>query len=114
MNEKLTVIIFAATVLLTSCGVPKEVMQKIKAEIKKLQKTFPDVKSERMEFDLAKIFHSNLRELGFGRFNVDDVGMWRWMSMNYFKEETFWRRGKSDFDKRDSDRYDCYNVFIYF
>jgi hypothetical protein len=79
----------------------EEVIQNIKAEIKKLQKMFPDVKSERLEFDLAKIFHSNLKRLGFGRFHVDDVGMWRWMSMQYFKEETFWRRGKSDFDKRD-------------
>lgn len=79
----------------------EEVMQKIKTEIKKLQKTFPDVKPERLEFDLAKIFHSNFRELGFGRFHVDDAGMCRWMSMNYFKEETFWRRGKSDFDKTD-------------
>lgn len=79
----------------------EEVMQKIKLEIEELQKSYSEVKSERLEFDLAKIFHSNLRVLGFGRFHIDDVGMWRWMSMNYFKEETFWRRGKSDFDKRD-------------
>lgn len=79
----------------------EEVMQNIKAEIKKLQITFPEVKSERLEFDLAKIFHSNLKELGFGRFHVDDVGMWRWMSMQYFKEETFWRRGKVEFERTE-------------
>lgn len=79
----------------------EEVLLNIKAEIKKLQKEFPEAKPERLEFDLAKIFHSNLIQLGFGRFHVDDVGMWRWMSMQYFKEETFWRRGKSDFNKTE-------------
>lgn len=79
----------------------EKVLRSIKNEIKQLQKKYPEVKPERLEFDLAKIFHSNLKQLGFGRFHVDDVGMWRWMSMNYFKEETFWRRGKVDFDKGD-------------
>ncbi len=79
----------------------EEVIQTIKSEIEKLQKAFPDAKPERLEFDLAKIFHSNLLRMGFGRFHVDDVGMWRWMSMQYFKEETFWRRAKTDFEKRD-------------
>lgn len=79
----------------------ENVLKNIKEEIKQLQKKHPDVKPERLEFDLAIIFHSNLRKLGFGRFHVDDTGMWRWMSMNYFKEETFWRRGKTDFDKKD-------------
>lgn len=82
----------------------EKVLQNIKDEIKKLQKAFPEARPERLEFDLAKIFHSNLRQLGFGRFHVDDTGMWRWMSMNFFKEETFWRRGKSDFDKKDFPR----------
>ena len=79
----------------------EKVLKNIKDEIRLLQNKFPDAKPERLEFDLAKIFHSNLKQLGFGRFHVDDVGMWRWMSMNYFKEETFWRRAKSDFEKRD-------------
>ncbi len=79
----------------------EKMLQKIKSEIKQLQKQFSDAKAERLEFDLAKIFHSNLREIGFGRFHVDDIGMWRWMSMNYFKEETFWRRGLSDLDKKE-------------
>lgn len=76
-------------------------LKTIKEEIKQLQKKYPEIKPERLEFDLAKIFHSNLKQLGFGRFQVDDTGMWRWMSMNYFKEETFWRRAKTDFDKGD-------------
>jgi hypothetical protein len=79
----------------------EKILRNIKDEIKQLQKKFSDVKPERLEFDLAKIFHSNLRQIGFGRFHVDDVGMWRWMSMNYFKEETFWRRAKADFEKGD-------------
>jgi len=77
------------------------ILKNIKDEIKQLQKKYPDVKPERLEFDLAIIFHSNLKKLGYGRFHTTDIGMWRWMSMNYFKEETFWRRGKADFDKND-------------
>ncbi len=79
----------------------EKVLKNIKEEIKQLQKKYSEINPERLEFDLAKIFHSNLKQIGFGRFQIYDTGMWRWMSMNYFKEETFWRRAKADFDKGD-------------
>jgi len=79
----------------------EKILKNIKEEIIQLQKKYPIAKPERLEFDLAIIFHSNLRKLEFGRYHIDDTDMWRWMSMNYFKEEAFWRRGKADFDKGD-------------
>lgn len=79
----------------------ERVLKNIKEEIKQLQKKYSDIKPERLEFDLAKIFHANLKQLGFGRFLVNDVGIWRWVSMQYFKEETFWRRGKADFQRNE-------------
>src|SRR5688572_18400756 len=41
----------------------QKVLQNIKADIKSLQEKYSDVKPERLEFDLAKIFHYNLSQL---------------------------------------------------
>lgn len=71
-----------------------EVIEKIKAEIEKLKKENQNIDKDRLEFDLAIIFHSNLKNLNWGRWLLDDHNMWRWLSMNYFLKEVLWRRGE--------------------
>ena len=73
--------------------------EKIKSQIEDLKKKYPDIKGERLEFDLAIIFHSNLKNIHWGRYMLDEYNTWRWLSMNYFKDEAFWRR-REDFKKR--------------
>jgi hypothetical protein len=70
------------------------VMERIKLEIEALKSTYKGVDKDRLEFDLAIIFHSNLKSLKWGRWLLDDYNMWRWLSMNYFLKETLWRRGE--------------------
>jgi hypothetical protein len=76
------------------------VIEKIKSDIEKLKKENPGIDTERLEFDLAYIFHSNLKNLNWGRHLLNDFGMWRWLSMNYFLKEVFWRRGKKEMKKK--------------
>lgn len=71
-----------------------EVIDKIKFEIEKLKAENKNVDKDRLEFDLAIIFHSNLKKLNWGRWLLNDYGMWRWLSMNYFLKEVLWRRGE--------------------
>ena len=70
------------------------VIEKIKEQIEKLKKENQNVDKDRLEFDLAIIFHSNLKKLNWGRWLLDDYNMWRWLSMNYFLKEVLWRRGE--------------------
>src|SRR5690606_22343072 len=70
-----------------------------KGEIEKLKKNSLRIDKERLEFDLAIIFHSNLKKLKWGRWLLDDYGMWRWLSMNYFLKEVLWRRGEEKKEK---------------
>ena len=82
-----------------------EVVENIKEEIEKLKKKSLGIDKERLEFDLAIIFHSNLKKLKWGRWLLDDYSMWRWLSMNYFLKEVLWRRGEEKKQKslvRDS------------
>ena len=71
-----------------------KVIEKIKEEIEQLKGDAKNVDKDRLEFDLAIIFHSNLKKLNWGRWLLDDYNMWRWLSMNYFLKEVFWRRGE--------------------
>lgn len=71
-----------------------EVIEKIKEEIEMLKSENGNVDKDRLEFDLAIIFHSNLKRLNWGRWLLDEYSMWRWLSMNYFLKEAFWRRGE--------------------
>lgn len=71
-----------------------EVIHNIKKEIEKMKVENENVDKERLEFELAIIFHSNLKKLSWGRWLLDDYNMWRWLSMNYFLKEVFWRRGE--------------------
>jgi hypothetical protein len=74
-------------------------IDKIKIEIKRMITENKNVDKDRLEFDLAIIFHSNLKELNWGRYLLDNYGMWRWLSMNFFLKETFWRRGEEKMKK---------------
>jgi hypothetical protein len=74
-------------------------IENIKIEIRKLRKDYNDTAKDRLEFDLAKIFHSNLKSINIGRWQFDDLGMWRWISMNYFLEEVRWRRAEEKLKK---------------
>ncbi|HEX5186252.1 MAG TPA: hypothetical protein VFV86_05120, partial [Nitrososphaeraceae archaeon] len=69
----------------------KEIILKIKSEIEELKKAYPSSKPDRLDMDLALIFHKNFKKLKWGRFKIDDFGTWRWLSINYFLKETFWR-----------------------
>lgn len=71
-----------------------KVIEKIKEEIEQLKTESKNVDKDRLEFDLAIIFHPNLKKLNWGRWLLDDYNMWRWLSMNYFLKEVFWRRGE--------------------
>lgn len=75
------------------------VIKNIKNEIESLKVKNKDTDKDRMEFDLAIVFHSNLKKLKWGRWLLDDNNMWRWLSMNYFLKEVLWRRGEDKKEK---------------
>ena len=74
----------------------------IKQEIEKLKKENQNADKERLEFDLAIIFHSNLKKLNWGRWLLNDYNTWRWLSMNYFLKEVFWRRGEDPYKRYEA------------
>jgi hypothetical protein len=76
-----------------------QVIAGIKEEIDKLKKENKDIDQDRLEFDLAIIFHSNLNKLKWGRWLLDDYNMWRWLSLNNFLKEVLWRRSESKLKK---------------
>lgn len=76
-----------------------EAFNNIKKEIKELIDSNPGISKDRLDFDLAIIFHSNLKKLNWGKYLINDYGMWRWLSLNYFLKEVYWRRGE-DFYKK--------------
>jgi hypothetical protein len=76
-----------------------KVIGEIKKEIGELKEGSKNIDKDRLEFDLAIIFHSNLKKLNWGRSLLDDYNMWRWLSMNYFLKEAFWRRGEEKHKK---------------
>lgn len=76
------------------------VIQDIKDSIQNMIIINKTVDRDRLDFDLAIIFHSNLKKLGWGRYLLDEYNMWRWFSMNYFLKETFWRRGEVKWNKK--------------
>ncbi len=78
-----------------------EFILKAKEGINKITKENNSVSQERLEFDYAIEIHKNLRKLNWGRYLLDDLGMWRYLSLNYFKEEVFSRRAKQFFAKGD-------------
>lgn len=75
------------------------IIKKIKKDIENLKSQNKDTDKDRLEFDLAIIFHSRLKELNWGRWLLEDYNMWRWLSMNFFLKEVFWRRGEDKFNK---------------
>ncbi len=92
----------------------KSIINQIKSDIEKLIITHSDIKPERLDMDLAIIFHKNLKKLKWGRFQIDDFGLWRWLSMNYFLKETFWRWSEDEFNKKsffESSR-SCYQRLV--
>jgi len=40
-----------------------------------------------------------LKKLKWGRYQIDDFGSWRWLSINFFLKEAFWRWSEDDFNK---------------
>lgn len=75
------------------------VILNIKEEISKLKRDKSHVSKDRLEFDLAIIFHRNLKKLKWGKSKFDEYGMWRWLSMNFFLDEVRWRRSEEKFKK---------------
>ncbi|MCE3226991.1 MAG: hypothetical protein K0S32_1542 [Bacteroidetes bacterium] len=71
-----------------------QIIEKIKSDIENLKNKYKTIDKDRLEFDLALIFHSNLKELNWGRYLLDDYSMWRWLSTNHFLKEVLWRRGE--------------------
>jgi hypothetical protein len=78
-----------------------DIINTIKEELGKINKDNKGISIDRLEFDYAITIHRNLKKIGWGRYLLDDIGMWRYLSLNFFKEEVFIRRGKQYFDKGD-------------
>ena len=77
----------------------EQTIEKIKMEIKQLISENKDIRRDRLEFDLAIIFHKNLKKINFGRALLNDYNMWRWLSLSYFLKEVRWRRGEEKMKK---------------
>lgn len=77
----------------------EDAINKIKDEINQLKIKYKGTEKERLEFDLAKIFHSNFKTINIGRWQLDNLGLWRWISLNYFLEEVRWRWAEDKFKK---------------
>ena len=77
----------------------KEIILIIKSEIEELKKNYASSKADRLDMDLALIFHKNFKKLKWGRYKIDDFGTWRWISINFFLKEAFWRWSEDDFNK---------------
>jgi hypothetical protein len=78
----------------------RQIISQIKTEIANLKENHPNINPDRLDIDLAIIFHRNLKKLNWARYQIEDYGMWRWLSMNFFLNEVFWRWGENDFEKR--------------
>lgn len=78
-----------------------DIIKEIKEELKSINFKNQDVDVDRLEFDYSVAFHRGLKKLGWGKYMLDDLGMWRYLSLNFFKEEVFNRRGKTLFEKGD-------------
>jgi len=91
-----------------------EIILQIKQEIELLKSTYTEVSPDRLDIDLAIIFHRNLKKLRWGRFQIEDYGMWRWLSINFFLTEVFWRWGEDEFQKRKyyESSKSCYDRLI--
>jgi len=92
----------------------KEIILKIKSDIKDLKIVFQDTRPDRLDMDLAIIFHKNLKKLKWGRYHAEEFGMWRWLSINFFLTEAFWRWSEDDFNKKkffESSR-SCYQRLV--
>lgn len=68
-----------------------KIINQIKSEIAALKTTYPKIRPDRLDIDLAIIFHRNLKKLNWGRFQIDDFGSWRWLSINFLLNEVKWR-----------------------
>lgn len=77
------------------------IIKEIKNELNSIDEENKDVNVDRLEFDYAISFHKNLKRLKWGKAVIPEIGMWRYLSLNYFKEEVYNRRGKSFFNKGD-------------
>lgn len=66
-------------------------IQRIKGQISEIRKQYKLEDPSKFDFDLAKIFHKNLK---IDRYKLNDFGFWRWLSMNFFLEEIQWRWAK--------------------
>jgi len=73
----------------------------IKLDLEKLNAETLNIPTERLEFDLAIIFHKHLRMVHISRFHIDNIGMWRWLSLYFFKKEVEKRRADNLLKKRD-------------
>ncbi|MEJ7683739.1 MAG: hypothetical protein WKG06_38935 [Segetibacter sp.] len=78
-----------------------DVVMNIKTELARINEENRGINSDRLEFDYAIAFHRSLKKLKWGKAITTEIGMWRYLSLNYFKEEVFHRRGKTFFDKSD-------------
>ena len=92
----------------------KEVISQIKDDIQVLRKENKEIRPDRLDMDLAIIFHKNLKKLKWGRFQIDDFGMWRWMSVNHFLNEVRWRWVTDDpkMEKLFENARSCYQRLI--
>lgn len=89
-------------------------IQQIKIEISELRASYPEVRPDRLDMDLAIIFHRNLKKLKWGRFQIDDFGSWRWLSINYFLSEVKWRWTTEDpkLEKLFENAKSCYQRLV--
>ncbi len=91
-----------------------KIIQQIKSDINELKNNYPNVRPDRLDIDLAIIFHKNLKKLKWGRFQIDEYGSWRWLSVNYFLNEVKWRWTVEDpkLEKLFENARSCYQRLV--
>lgn len=91
-----------------------EIIQQIKSEIEGLKNTHSDIRPDRLDIDIAIIFHRNLKKLKWGKYQIDDFGLWRWLSSNHFLSEVRWRWAIDDpkLEKLFENSKACYQRLI--
>jgi hypothetical protein len=63
-------------------------MQLVNEQVQVLKKKYTEIDKVKLDFDIAKIIHKNLKLQRVTTINYD---FWRWLTLNYYIENVKWR-----------------------